>query len=71
MIITQASSPLGFLSQSRLEHPTMLKFKPIETSHHHSWTKIFFNNKPATSQVCPLHVFMPLHHFNNVLKVQC
>jgi hypothetical protein len=21
--------------------------------------------------VCPLHVFMPLQHFNNVLKVQC
>jgi len=42
MIITQASSlSLGFLSQSRLEHPTSLKLKPIETSHYHSWTEVF------------------------------
>jgi hypothetical protein len=72
MIITQASSlSFGFLFQSRLEHPISLKLKPIETSHHQSWTEIFFNNKPLTSQIFPLHVFMPLQHFNDVLKVQC
>ncbi len=25
----------------------------------------------APSQTCPLHVFMPLQHFNDVFKVQC
>jgi hypothetical protein len=47
MIIAQASSLfLDYFTQSRPKHPTSLKFKPIETSHHHSWTETFFNNKP-------------------------
>ncbi len=47
MIIAQANSlSLDSFSQPIHEHPISLKFKPIETSHHHSWTETLFNNKP-------------------------
>jgi hypothetical protein len=30
-----------------------------------------FSWRVASSQTCPVHVFMHLQHFKNVFKVQC
>jgi hypothetical protein len=45
MIIAQSQLSLSLSALSLnldLKHPTSLKLKPIENSHHHSWTEAFF-----------------------------